>query len=212
MNTEAYLKRINYTGSLVPNRSTLRSLQVAHLLNVPFENLSIHSGEPIVLDDDALFRKIVENRRGGFCYELNGLFAALLRGLGFDVSMLAAEVAKDGGGFSPNFEHMALMVTLAEPWLVDVGFGDSFWSPCVSMIAAYKNRELVPIKSFPKVNNSFSPNASSVKKRNHNIASRLNHTSILTTKKGVCINKLQPTHTSRRVVSVLAQLKMAASH
>jgi N-hydroxyarylamine O-acetyltransferase len=129
MNVEAYLKRINYSGSLAPTPETLRALQVAHLLAVPFENLSIHAGEAIVLDDDALFTKIVDGRRGGFCYEANGLFAGLLRALGFGVAMLAAGVAKAGGGFGPNFDHMTLMVTLAERWLVDVGFGDSFLEP-----------------------------------------------------------------------------------
>ena len=129
MNTEAYLKRINYSGSLEPTAETLRALQVAHLLAVPFENLSIHAGEPIVLNEDALFGKIVENRRGGFCYEANGLFAGLLRALGFDVTMLSAGVTTKGGGFGPDFDHMTLMVTLAERWLVDVGFGDSFLEP-----------------------------------------------------------------------------------
>src|SRR5678810_723119 len=100
MNIESYLKRINYDGPMTPTAETLRDLQVAHLRNVPFENLSIHSGEPIVLNDDALFTKIVEKRRGGFCYEVNGLFAALLRALGFEVARLAAEVANPEGGFS----------------------------------------------------------------------------------------------------------------
>jgi N-hydroxyarylamine O-acetyltransferase len=107
----------------------LRALQVAHLMSVPFENLSIHAGESIVLDEDALFTKIVEQRRGGFCYECNGLFAGLLRELGFDVVMLGAGVAHATGGFGPIFDHMALMVTLDERWLVDVGFGDSFLEP-----------------------------------------------------------------------------------
>ena len=129
MNIESYLKRINYNGPLTPNAETLRDLQVAHLLNVPFENLSIHSGEPIVLNDDALFTKIVEKRRGGFCYELNGLFAALLRALGFRVSMLAAGVCNSEGEFGPEFDHMTLMVTLDQRWLVDVGFGESFMEP-----------------------------------------------------------------------------------
>ena len=129
MNTDAYLKRINYSGSLDPSPETLRALQVAHLKSVPFENLSIHAGEPIVLEDSALFTKIVERRRGGFCYEANGLFAALLRALGFEVAMLAAGVAKKQGGFGPIFDHMTLMVTLDERWLVDVGFGESFVEP-----------------------------------------------------------------------------------
>lgn len=129
MDIKAYLERINYQGALDPTAETLRGLQVAHLLAVPFENLSIHAGEPIVLADDALFDKIVRRRRGGFCYELNGLFAALLRALGFNVRMLSAEVANASGGFSQPFDHMTLMVTLAERWLVDVGFGDSFREP-----------------------------------------------------------------------------------
>jgi N-hydroxyarylamine O-acetyltransferase len=129
LNIEAYLERINYHGQLVPTAETLRELQVAHLLAVPFENLSIHANEPIVLEDDALFTKIVKQRRGGFCYEANGLFAALLRALGFDVRMLSAEVADGEGGFGPAFDHMTLMVSLKERWLVDVGFGDSFREP-----------------------------------------------------------------------------------
>jgi len=129
MDITAYLKRINYRGSRTPCAETLRNLQVAHLLSVPFENLSIHAHEPIVLNAEALFDKIVERRRGGFCYECNGLFAALLRALGFDVSMLAGEVARAEGGFSQPFDHMTLMVKLEETWLVDVGFGDSFLEP-----------------------------------------------------------------------------------
>jgi len=129
LNIGAYLERINYQGSLAPTAETLRELQIAHLLAVPFENLSIHAGQPIVLEDEALFAKIVERRRGGFCYEANGLFAALLRATGFDVQMLSAGVANAEGGFGPDFDHMALMVTLDRRWLVDVGFGDSFLEP-----------------------------------------------------------------------------------
>lgn len=129
MDTTAYLKRIEYEGPLAPTAETLRRLQVAHLLSVPFENLSIHAGEPVVLDDDALFDKIVVRRRGGFCYELNGLFAALLRALGFKVEMLSAAVMSQAGEFGPEFDHMALLVTAGERWLVDVGFGESFIEP-----------------------------------------------------------------------------------
>jgi len=126
---KTYLERINYYGSFVPTAETLRALQVAHLLTVPFENLSIHAKEPIVLSDEALFNKIVERRRGGFCYECNGLFAALLRSIGFDVTMLSAEVANAEGHFSQPFDHMTLMVQLDQRWLVDVGFGESFLEP-----------------------------------------------------------------------------------
>lgn len=133
LNIQAYLERLNYPfndrRSLAPDAETLRALQVAHLMTVPFENLSIHAAEPIVLEDDALFTKIVGKRRGGFCYEANGLFAALLRAIGFDVAMLSAEVANAAGEFGPDFDHMTLMVCLKERWLVDVGFGDSFPEP-----------------------------------------------------------------------------------
>jgi N-hydroxyarylamine O-acetyltransferase len=129
LNVKAYLERINYHGSLAPTAETLRELQVAHLLAVPFENLSIHARQPIILDDEALFTKIVKQRRGGFCYEANGLFAALLRALGFDVRMLSASVVNAEGGFGPDFDHMALMVSLEQRWLADVGFGDSFLEP-----------------------------------------------------------------------------------
>ena len=129
MDIDAYLDRIGYRGPLTPTAETLRALQVAHLQTVPFENLSIHARQPIVLDDESLFDKVVARRRGGFCYELNGLFAALLRELGFQVTKLSAGVARADGTFGPDFDHMALQVDLEERWLADVGFGDSFRDP-----------------------------------------------------------------------------------
>ena len=129
MDIPAFLDRINYRGPLNADAETLRQLHVAHLRSVPFENLSIHAHEPIVLDDESLFEKIVARRRGGFCYELNGLFASLLRALGFNVAMLSAEVANDDGTYGQPFDHMTLMVTLEQRWLADVGFGDSFIEP-----------------------------------------------------------------------------------
>lgn len=129
MDIASYLKRINYHGPLDPNAETLRQLHRAHMLAVPFENLDIHLGRPIVLDEGKVVSKILERGRGGFCYELNGAFAALLRALGFDVAMLSAAVARAEGGFSPPFDHLALLVQLEERWLADVGFGDSFREP-----------------------------------------------------------------------------------
>lgn len=130
MDVHAYLDRIQYRGPIEPGFEALRQLHLAHLLHVPFENLSIHTQEPIVLNDAALFEKIVTRRRGGFCYELNGLFAALLRELGFEVAMLSAQVAGNENEFSRDFDHMTLMVGRnSERWLADVGFGDSFIEP-----------------------------------------------------------------------------------
>lgn len=129
MDVSSYLNRINYIGPRDPSAETLLVLHKAHLLAVPFENLDIHLKRPIVLDEERLLYKIVNERRGGFCYELNTAFCALLRGLGFQVSMLSAGVARDEGGFDPPFDHMALLVQLEERWLADVGFGDSFTEP-----------------------------------------------------------------------------------
>ena len=126
----AYLDRIGYTGTPDATIETLRVLHVAHLMSVPFENLDIHLGRTIVLDESHLFEKIVRQRRGGFCYELNGLFAGMLCALGFRVAMLSAGVARKSGGFGPEFDHMTLAVDIGEEqWLADVGFGDGFLEP-----------------------------------------------------------------------------------
>jgi N-hydroxyarylamine O-acetyltransferase len=131
-----YLERIHCTGEL--NREPLNlslallsTLHEAHLLAVPFENLSIHYGQPIRLEDEALYDKIVRRRRGGFCYELNGLFAWLLRQLEFTVTLLSAQVAQSDGNFTPEFDHLALLLHNLDgaDWLADVGFGDSFRRP-----------------------------------------------------------------------------------
>jgi N-hydroxyarylamine O-acetyltransferase len=125
----AYFHRIGYTGPTTPTTQTLRDLHRAHLFAVPFENLDIPLGRKIVCDEEAFLRKIVERRRGGFCYEMNGAFAALLRALGFKVTLLSARVPREDGSDGPEFDHLALRVDLEEPWLADVGFGESFLDP-----------------------------------------------------------------------------------
>ena len=129
MNFDAYLDRIKYKGSLEPTLETLAALQMAHLQTIPFENLSVVYKQPIVLDLELLFEKVIGRNRGGFCYELNGLFASLLRHLGFQVSMLEARVFGADGVAGKPFDHLTLQVDLDQPYLVDVGFGDSFRVP-----------------------------------------------------------------------------------
>ena len=114
---DRYLDRIGLAGR--PD-ADLAELQFAHLQHVPFENLSIHLGEPIELSTAALFDKIVDRRRGGFCYELNGLFGRLLTALGHDVVLLSASVHMQAGGLTPPFDHMVLRVGDS---FLDVGFG-----------------------------------------------------------------------------------------
>ncbi|GAC1377382.1 MAG: arylamine N-acetyltransferase [Acidimicrobiales bacterium] len=117
-----YLERIDATRPRSLDERSLSNLQAAHIGAVPFENLSIHLGEPIVLDPTKLVDKIVRLRRGGLCYELNGAFATLLGALGFPVTFLAARVI-GADGLGPPFDHMALRVDLDDAWLVDVGYG-----------------------------------------------------------------------------------------
>jgi N-hydroxyarylamine O-acetyltransferase len=122
---EAYLRRIGAARPAALDAAALRVLHRAHQVAVPFENLSIHLPEAISLDEADLADKIVHRRRGGFCYELNGLFALLLEALGAQVTRLAARVY-GGGRPGPPFDHLTLAVRLADgtgPWLADVGFG-----------------------------------------------------------------------------------------
>ena len=123
----AYLDRLGVADPLKPDAETLRLLHRAHVMTVPFENLSIHlPGEEISLDLAALVDKIVTRRRGGFCYELNGLFAALLESVGFGVDRMSSRTySAMRAAFSSPLDHLALRVTDAagEVWLADVGFG-----------------------------------------------------------------------------------------
>jgi N-hydroxyarylamine O-acetyltransferase len=129
LSVASYLARIAYSGPTAATAENLRALHRAHLLSVPFENLDISLGRKIIADESAILTKIIDLRRGGFCYELNGAFAALLRALGFPVTLLSARVARESGGEGPEFDHLTLRVDLKEAWLADVGFGDSFLEP-----------------------------------------------------------------------------------
>jgi len=132
MDIPLYLARIRYSQPIKPDAQTLQGLQLAHMLHVPFENLDIGLKRPIQLTEAALWNKIVVQKRGGFCYELNGLFAALLREIGFDVTYLNARVFNREGKLGIDFDHLALLVRAPnqpERWLADVGFGDSFTAP-----------------------------------------------------------------------------------
>lgn len=130
MNVREYLARIGAEPDhLEPNEEVLRFLQRRHLLTVPFENLDIHWKRPIVLDIDRFYEKIVTHRRGGFCYELNGLFNELLRSLGFQTRLISARVF-NGSEHGPEYDHAAIIVTIGEDeYLADVGFGDFTTEP-----------------------------------------------------------------------------------
>jgi N-hydroxyarylamine O-acetyltransferase len=127
---EDYLDRIAYTGSLTPTLFNLNQLHLAHMQTVPFENLDITLGRRINLELPVILDKIVNQKRGGFCYELNGAFAWLLREIGFRIEFLSARVY-DGSAPGPKFAHMLLLVNLDQPVIADVGFGDSFLMPII---------------------------------------------------------------------------------
>jgi N-hydroxyarylamine O-acetyltransferase len=121
----AYLRRLALEDLAGADEAGLRRLQRAHQLTIPFENLSIHLGEPISLAEDDLTSKLLGANRGGFCYELNGAFALLLESLGAQVRRVAARVYGDGR-LGPPYDHLALIVYGTDgsgPWLTDVGFG-----------------------------------------------------------------------------------------
>ncbi|WP_406459899.1 arylamine N-acetyltransferase [Streptomyces sp. NBC_01622] len=122
---DAYLRRLGVPRPALPTVDVLRELHLRHLQTVPFENLSIHLGEEIVLEEKRLLDKVVGAGRGGFCYELNGLFGALLAALGFEVALLSARVYGDGGRLGIPYDHLALRVRTVDGsvWLADVGFG-----------------------------------------------------------------------------------------
>ncbi len=128
MDIKKYLKKINYVGHVHLTVEVLSNLQKMHLMNVPFENLDIHNNIKIDLTD--LFDKIVIKKRGGFCYELNGLFYELLKEIGFTVKMVSARVYDGKKDYSPEYDHMALIAKIKDNnYLVDVGFGDFSFYP-----------------------------------------------------------------------------------
>ncbi len=138
MKLERYLQRINYTGSRKITIDTLRELHRAHLFAIPYENLDIHLGRPLRLELDHIYHKLVEERRGGWCYEMNGLFAWALCELGFAVTLLGSSVGQPAKGAGQDMDHLILLVQLEQPWLVDVGFGNGFLEPLPLLPGNYR--------------------------------------------------------------------------
>ncbi|MBX9422517.1 arylamine N-acetyltransferase [Streptomyces lateritius] len=127
LDLDAYLARIGYElerdGELVPDLRTLTYLHRAHVAAVPFENLDVALGKPVLLDVKSLQSKLVDRRRGGYCYEQNSLFAAVLERIGFTVAGRGAR-NRSRGAVLPPVTHALLAVTIeGEQWLTDVGFG-----------------------------------------------------------------------------------------
>lgn len=131
MNVKKYLNRIEIEPTEIKiNLETLKLLQKKHLLIVPFENLDIHWQRPIILDTKKFYEKIVDQKRGGFCYELNGLFNELLNEIGFPSKIISAKVMQRNGNFGAEYDHLAILTKIGnQEFLVDVGFGDFIVEP-----------------------------------------------------------------------------------
>jgi len=121
--TKAYLNRIGYKKTPSANYATLHDLHINHLRTVPYENLDIMREIPLSMETEAIYKKIVTRGRGGYCFELNGLFAWLLRELGFGVTEYMGRFLKDEKEI-PMRRHRVLRVSCAEgEYIADVGVG-----------------------------------------------------------------------------------------
>ncbi len=139
---DRYLSRIEFDGGHEPSVDTLVRLQAAHLMRVPFENLHVFHRLGVRVDVEWSFHKIVEQRRGGWCFELNGCFAELLRHLGYRVDLLSCRTFDAAtGGLSPDFDHLTLLVHVhGAAYLVDVGWGDNPLAPLPAEPGEYPSR------------------------------------------------------------------------
>jgi N-hydroxyarylamine O-acetyltransferase len=123
MELSAYFDRVGYTGDPRPTLETLTALHVGHTFNIPFENLDVFAGKPVSLAPDALFDKLITRRRGGYCFEMNGLFALVLRELGFQPRQLLARTAF-AGAYSAKLHEVLTVETQDGTYLCDVGYGN----------------------------------------------------------------------------------------
>jgi N-hydroxyarylamine O-acetyltransferase len=125
----AYLHRIRFDGCVRPDLATLRAIHRAHQYAIPFENLDVQLHRPVVLDLEANYDKIVCQRRGGWCYEMNSVMGWALKEIGFEVMRVSAGVMRVRAGDVQLGNHLCLLVCLDQTYLVDVGFGGSLAEP-----------------------------------------------------------------------------------
>ncbi len=134
MDVDAYLARIGHEGPVRADAATLAALQAAHLTSVAFENLDVVAGAAQRTTPDWSVPKVVQRRRGGWCFELNSAFGSLLAAIGFPVTACSARVwDADAAELGPALDHLCLLVEAdGERWLADVGFGDSVLAPLLT--------------------------------------------------------------------------------
>jgi N-hydroxyarylamine O-acetyltransferase len=135
-----YFERIDYGGPATPSQATLQAVHAAHVFSVPFENIDVQLGRAVRIDIADAFQKIVVTRRGGWCYEQNGLFGWALTCIGFDVTRIAAAVMRQDVGDASRASHLCLLVKVPESgqvFLADVGFGGSMIEPIPLLVAEH---------------------------------------------------------------------------
>lgn len=158
MNLEQYFQRINYQGEIQPTLATLNALTFAHITHIPFENISVLQKQTIAIDSASLFEKLVVQKRGGYCYEQNGLFFAVLQQLGFDVEPLAARVrlAETDRAVIPVRTHLMLKVTIeGESYITDVGVGSSSLTQALQLKENILQETSHDTRRFQRVNDQW---------------------------------------------------------
>lgn len=129
MRLQAYLDRIGFRDLPRADIETLRALHRLHLERIPYENLDVQFGRRLTMEIEPIFDKLVTRRRGGWCYEMNGLLAWAFEEIGFKVTRMAGGVMRSVMGERSVGNHLVLRVDLDRPYLADVGFGDGMLEP-----------------------------------------------------------------------------------
>ncbi len=124
-----YLERIDYTDVIDVTDDVLRKLHKKHIYQIPFENLDVYYERVFDLTVEKVYNKVVNDVRGGFCYELNLLFHWLLTEIGFSSRIIASRIFNEDGTLGPEFDHMSVYVKTEKEFLIDVGYGDLFVTP-----------------------------------------------------------------------------------
>ena len=140
----AYLARIGYAGTPTADLPTLKAIHSAHVQMIPFENLDIQLGQVPSLDLELIFAKLVTRRRGGWCYEMNGLLGAALAAIGFEVTRMSGWVLRDERTDSGFGTHLCLRVMLDQPYLADAGFGAALLYP-IALAESAARQDPLPV-------------------------------------------------------------------
>jgi N-hydroxyarylamine O-acetyltransferase len=145
MKLQTYLDRVGFRGRANADLETLRTLHRLHLEHIPYENLDVQLGHPVSIEIEPIFEKLVNRRRGGWCYEMNGLLGWALEEIGFKVTRMAGAVMRVVMGDANVGNHLVLRIDLDQPYIGDVGFGDGMLEP-VALAAQEFRHDFLPYR------------------------------------------------------------------